>query len=78
MPTNLLQRETEPSKSVDSSTTVWDMVLTPKKATKGLHVIKPTLKEQGFDALLSGSQSGREYERQHRIQYTEILTLRLE
>ena len=48
---------------------MWDIVVTPKKATKGLHAIKPTLKEQGFNALLRGSQSGRVYERQHRIQY---------
>ena len=45
------------------------MVVTPLKVTKGLKAIKPTLEEQGFNALLSGSQSGREYEPQHRIQY---------
>ena len=54
--------------------TVWDLVETPKAIqshiiTKSQQAIKPTLKEQGFNALFSGSQSVREYERQRRIQY---------
>ena len=56
--------------------TVRDLVGTPKPIrsqiiSKSQSALRPVLSEQGFNALFDTSQSGREYERQRRIQYRD-------
>ena len=56
--------------------TVWDLVETPQPIqsqifSKNQSALRPVLSEQGFNTLFGTSQSGREYERQRRIQYSD-------
>ena len=59
-----------------ASHTIWDLVETPKPIqtqiiSNSQSALRPVLSEQGFNALFGTSQSGREYERQRRIQYRD-------